>query len=179
MGFNTKGLTLFYKPWFPNSPVNAKKATGTLTFASTPVATDTITIGSEVYEVVTAAGNIAAPTNYAVVIGATPTADNVVVKLAAAINANSALVSAVASTPNDTVVVTSKIVGTEQNSIATTDVAVNASWGHAHLEGGQYATPCNASSALIVISDTIYYTDKPCTKFTEDAWYSCSATLIT
>jgi len=44
--------------------------------------------------------------------------------------------------------------------------------------GGQYATPCNASAALIVIDDTIYFTNKPCTKYTEDAWYSCSETLL-
>lgn len=291
MGFNTKGLTIFHKPWFSGTPVNAKKATGTLTisgvvsdqqnvvigdntyefdmdnnlanglaiqvdvadlrnqatgtltFSGVAVVEQTVTIGgTEVYEFCTAT-----PTgsNIAVVIGADTSADNAVTKLADAINANSTLVSAVASTTadtvvltaiargtagnaitttetctnaafgggtlsgglatitaanavtalvatinandtvvsaadgeNDTVVVTALYVGTEGNSINTSKTMTNGAWGATKLAGGQYATPCNASSAVIVVSNTIYFTDKPCTKYTENAWYSATPTLL-
>jgi len=291
MGFNTKGLTIFHKPWFSGTPVNAKKATGTLiisnvvtdretctigdntyefdmdnnlanglaiqvdvadlrnqatgtlTFADVAVVTQTVTIGgTEVYEFCTES---AGEGNIAVVIGADTTADTAVTELADAINANSELVTAVADTDadtvvvtaiargtagnsitttetctnasfaggtlsgglatitatnavtalvtsinandevvlaadgdEDTVVVTAKYVGTEYNSIATTETMANGAWASETLTGGGYATPCNASSAVIVVDNTIYFTDKPCTKWTEDAWYSVSPTLL-
>lgn len=47
-----------------------------------------------------------------------------------------------------------------------------------NFTGGQYATPCNASKAAIVIDDTIYITDKPVNKWTEDGWYSATLTKL-
>ncbi len=291
MGFNTKGLTIFHKPWFHGAPTNAKKAsgiltisgvvsdqqnvvigdntyefdmdnnlanglaiqvdvadlrnqaTGTLTFMGISVVEQTVTIGgTEVYEFCT---ETATGDNIAVVIGADTSADNAVTKLADAINANSTLVSAVADIDNntvvitaitrgtagnaitttetctnasfgggtlsgglatitqsnavtalvatinandevvtavdgdnDTVVVTAKYVGTDYNTVATTETMANGSWASETLTGGGYATPCNASSAVIVVNNTIYFTDKPCTKYTENAWYSATPTLL-
>lgn len=291
MAFNTKGLTIFHKPWFHGAPTNAKKssgiltisgvvsdqqnvvigdntyefdmdnnlanglaiqvdvadlrnqATGTLTFTGISVVEQTVTIGgTEVYEFCT---ETATGDNIAVVIGADTSADTAVTELADAINANSELVTAVADTDadtvvvtaiargtagnsitttetctnasfgggtlsgglatitaanavtalvaaivandnvvtavdgaGDTVVVTAKYVGTEYNSVGTTKTMTNGAWGAATLTGGGYATPCNASSAVIVVSNTIYFTDKPCTKWTEDAWYSATPTLL-
>jgi len=177
MGLNRDELVLFHKPWFDEAvPTNAAKATGTLTLASTPVATETVTIGTEVYEFVAPDGEVASASNFAVIMSATPTADDGVTKLAAAIVANSSLVTAVASTPNDTVVVTAKLVGTEGNAIATTETMSNGSWAAALLAGGLYATPCKASMAAIEISGTKYFTTKPVDKFSETGWYSVSLT---
>ena len=50
MGFNTKGLTVFHKPWFSGNPQNAKKAFATISFSGVISDTETITIGSNVYE---------------------------------------------------------------------------------------------------------------------------------
>ena len=47
-----------------------------------------------------------------------------------------------------------------------------------NFAGGQYATPCNASKAAIVIDDTLYVTDKPVNKWTEDGWYSAALTKL-
>ena len=50
MGFNTNGLTIFHKPWFTGAPQNAKKASATISFSDVISDTETITIGSNVYE---------------------------------------------------------------------------------------------------------------------------------
>jgi len=105
------------------------------------------------------------------------------------VDATNILLAAI--TNNDTVVtasiditgglvVTYNLVGTEGNDIGVSETLVNGTWGVdvTTLSGGQYATPCNASSAVIVVSNTIYFTDKPCTKWTEDAWYSAVPTLL-
>ena len=302
MAFNTKGLTIFHKPWFHGTPVNAKKASATisfddvisdtetitigsnvyefdytdavtagrikidmtdyltkakatLTYSGIPVVAETVTLGAaatiEVYEFVADAEDIADPANIPVVLGTTLTADNAVTLLAEAINANSALVTAVASVMADTVILTAKtggtganalpiattatkasfgagvttlsgglntcattkgsaclvaalnanedevvsavlgadtesvvisnkLVGTEGNDVAVSTTCANGSFGVdvTKLSGGQYATPCNASSAVIVISNVIYFTDKPCTKWTENAWNSATPTLL-
>ncbi len=294
MGLNTKGLTIFHKPWFASTPQNAKKAsatltlmgvvsdtetctigsnvyefdindtytagriqvdistlrnqaTGVLTFIGIPVVTETVVIdGTETYEFVAAAGDVQAG-NIAVALGETLTADNACTVLAQVINANSELVTAVADTEGDTVTITSVVRGTSGNAITSTETCTNAGFagdtlsggldtitaanavtalvsaitandeyatgvggtgttvviaykwvgtdGNSHavsesmangsfgeevttLSGGQFATPCNASSAVIIIDNTIYFTDKPCDKWTQTAWYSCVATLL-
>jgi len=174
MGLNKDGLEVFHKKWFTGTPQNAVKATGTLTLSSTPVATETITIGAEVYEAIANGGSVSDADYYGVELAATPSADTFVVSLADAINTNSALVSAVASTPNDTVALTYDNVGTEGNLVATTETMANGAFGAATLTGGQYATPSKASMALIEISGTKYMALTPVSKWSTSGWYTLS-----
>lgn len=174
MGLNRDGLVTFHKAWFSGTPQNAVKATGLLTMSSTPVATETITIDTEVYEAIANGGAVSDSSYIAVELAATPTADTFVVSLETAINTNSALVTAVASTPNDTVALTYVVVGTEGNSVATTETLSNGSFGAATLAGGQYATPCKTSNAIIEISGTKYYTEKPVDKYSTTGWQTIS-----
>jgi hypothetical protein len=174
MGLNRDGMVTFTKPWFSGTPQNAVKATGTLTLSSTPVADETITIGTEVYEAIANGGSVSDADYIAVELAATPSADTFVVALANAINTNSSIVTAVASTPDDTVALTYVSVGTEGNSVGTTETMVNGAFGAATLAGGQYATPCKAPLAMIEISGTKYYTEKPVDKWTTDGWYTVS-----
>lgn len=123
------------------------QATGTLTFTGISVVTQTVTIGTEVYEFCTET-----PTegNIAVVIGADTSADTAVTELADAINANSELVTAVADTDADTIVVTAIARGTAGNAIESTETCTNASWGGATLSGGLATiTAANAVTALV------------------------------
>lgn len=46
------------------------------------------------------------------------------------------------------------------------------------LEGGQYATPCRASKAIIIIDGTWYISEKPVDKWTEDGWYSATPSQL-
>lgn len=181
MGFNNDALVTFFKPWFDGTPVNAAKSSGTLTFTDVVVEAETVTIGADVYEFVADAGDIAVATNIPVVVGVTLTADNAVAELADAINANTTeLVSAIADTDDDTVVITHDFVGTEGNSIGIETDCTNAGFGDGvtTLSGGLYATPCKASSALIEISGTKYYTTKPVDKFSETGWNSIALTEL-
>ena len=251
MGFNTKGLTVFNRVWFSGNPVNAVKASATLSFEGVVVAAETVTINGQVYEFVAAAEDIAVATNIPCVVGVTLTADNAVTVLAAAINANSDIVTAVANTTTDTVVITAiaggtganalaiatdetnasfgggvttlsgglntctaadgaacivnaintntsevvsavvgvdgssavisyKLVGTDGNTVGVSTTAANGDFGAevTTLSGGIFATPCNASAAVIVIDNAIYFTDKPCTKYTQNAWYLATPTLV-
>ena len=47
-----------------------------------------------------------------------------------------------------------------------------------NFTGGQYATPCKASKAAIVINETLYVTDKPVDKWVTDGWKSASLTTL-
>jgi len=173
MGLNTMGLTIFDKKWFDGTPKNAKKATATLTFTDAVVAAETVTIGNDVYEFVAEAGDIAKETNVAVVVGADLTADNAVEKLETAINANSGVVTSVANTEDNTCVISYIAVGTDGNDISVSTNCTGASFeeGATKLGGGQYATPCNTSKALVAIGNDVYFTVKPVNKWTEDGWY--------
>ncbi|MDD4779003.1 MAG: hypothetical protein PHT02_00170 [Tissierellia bacterium] len=102
----------------------------------------------------------------------TITASNAVTALVASITANDAYVTA-ADGANDTVVVTYKWVGTDGNAIATTETMANGAFGHAHLEGGVYATPVNCS-AFIIIEGVWYIADAPVTKYTLGGWKSAT-----
>jgi hypothetical protein len=148
---------IYKKKWFSASaPVNAKAAKATLTFTGVVSDAQTVTIGSEVYELKTS-GN-AGTGKIKVDISSGVTADIAVTKIADTINANSKLVTAVASTTNDTVVVTYKTVGTDGNSVAVATTCTNASWGDdvTALSGGQYGTPCPESGTLVK-DDTYHY----------------------
>lgn len=114
----------------------ATRATGTLTFTNVSADTQTVTIGTRVYEFTTD-GVLAAGSHVAVDISGGASADLSVAGLAAAINADtSSLVTAIASTTADTVVVLSKIPGTVGNDYASTTTLANATWGAAKLAGG-------------------------------------------
>ena len=187
--------TQMFKTWFSGTPVNAKKATatltlsgvvsdgekvviglntyefdtndtytagniqvdisdlrnqanGTLTFSGISVVTQTVTIGgTEIYEFCT---TTASEGNIAVVIGADTSADTAVTELADAINANSELVTAVADTTADTVVITAIARGTAGNSITTTETCTNAAFGGGTLSGGlATVTAANSVTALV------------------------------
>jgi hypothetical protein len=163
----------FHKKWFSTAtPVAGAKATGTLTFTGIPVAAETVTIGTEVYEFVAAAEDVSDPTYTPVILGATFTADNAVTQLALEISSNSPLFDAVANTTADTVLVVARKVGSEGN-VASTTTCTNASWGAETLEGGAYATPVNCP-AFIIISGVWYIADAPVTKYTVGGWKSAT-----
>lgn len=121
---------------FAISNAFAKYAEGTLTFTGVPVAGQTVTIGSDVFEFCVASSE----SHIAVVLGATFTADNAVTMLANEINTHSTVVTAIANTDLDTVVVTAINDGTAANATITTETCTNASWGSATLTGGTTAT---------------------------------------
>lgn len=154
----------FQKKWFSAaSPANPKKATATLTFDGVVAATETVTIGDEVYEFVAAAGEIAKDTNIAVVVGTTLTAANAVAKLATAINANSSVVTAVSSTTDGTVVLSYIAVGTAGNDIDIAKTCAHASFGDGvtALSGGQYGTPCPVADIIVYASPYYYWCITP------------------
>ena len=156
------GTLYLQKKWFSEStPTNPHKATATLTFGGIPVVTQTVTIGTEVYEFVAAAEN-AQEGNIAVVLGETLTADKAVEELAKAINANSVLVTAVASKEDDTVVVEYKTIGTDGNDVAVAETCTNASWGAdvAKLSGGSLGTPSMLRNVVVYASPYYYWCEK-------------------
>jgi len=112
--------------------------------------TQTVTIGTEVYEFVAAADDVQKE-NIAVVLGETLTADNAVTELAKAINASSALVTAIASTKDDTVVVEYKTIGTDGNNVAVAETCTSASWGDdvEKLSGGSLGTPSMLRNVIV------------------------------
>ena len=152
----------FQKKWFSEvSPVNPKAATATLTFDGAVVAAETVTIGGKVFEFVADANDVAEGTDYAVVVGATLTADNAVTKLANAINANLTDVVAVEDTTKDTCTITYKAVGTEGNAVTVATTCTNASFGEGvtKLSGGQYGTPCPVVDTIVYTSPYYYWCD--------------------
>jgi hypothetical protein len=177
MGLNRDNLVVFHKPWFTGNPQNAMYAEVTLEFSATPIATENVTIGTEIYEFIANGGTASTPTNFEVELAATPTVDDSIEKLAIAINANSTLVTAVGSDGFDTVTILSKFVGTEGNSITISETLTNAAFLNdaTELSGGQYATPCKASSALIEIGGTKYYTEKQVDKWSITGWSTVSS----
>lgn len=163
--------TQFYKKWFSSStPLAGVKAVGTLTFTGVVADTQTVTIGSEVYEFDTT-GAVTAGRILVDVSGGV-TASDAVTALVAAITANSAIVTAVDGT-GDTVVVTYKWVGTDGNSIATTETLTNGSWGDTTLKTGQFATPVSCP-CFIIISGVWYIADAPVEKHTLGGWKSAT-----
>ena len=156
------GTLYLQKKWFSEiSPTNPHKSTATLTFKGIPVVTETVTIGgTEIYEFV-AAGNVQEG-NIAVVLGETLTADKAVEELAKAINANSELVTAVASKTDDTVVVEYKTIGTEGNDVTVTEDCSNASWGAdvAKLSSGSLGTPSMLRNVIVYASPHYYWCEK-------------------
>lgn len=157
------GTLQLQEKWFSEEhPTNPHKATATLTFKGIPVVAETVTIGgTEVYEFVATAEN-AQEGNIAVVLGETLTADKAVEELAKAINANSVLVTAVASKEDDTVVVEYKTIGTEGNDVTVTEDCSNASWGAdvAKLSGGSLGTPSMLRNVIVYASPHYYWCEK-------------------
>ena len=157
------GTLQLQEKWFSEEhPTNPHKATATLTFEGIPAVTETVTIGgTEVYEFVATADNVREG-NIAVVLGETLTADKAVTELAKAINANSELVTAVASTTDDTVVVEYKTIGTEGNDVAVAETCTNASWGDdvAKLSGGSLGTPSMLRNVVVYASPHYYWCEK-------------------
>lgn len=157
------GTLYLQKKWFfEDYPTNPHRATATLTFKGIPVVTETVTIGgTEVYEFVATADNVQEG-NIAVVLGETLTADKAVEELAKAINANSVLVTAVASKENDTVVVEYKTIGTDGNDVAVAEDCTSASWGDdvEKLSSGSLGTPSMLRNVVVYASPHYYWCEK-------------------
>lgn len=121
------------------TPVNAVQATGTLTISGVGVDGETITIGTDIYELDTddsyTAGNIQ------VDISGGATASDVVTALVAAITASGDGTYSGADGAGDTVDITFGTYGTTGNSTATTETMTNGAWGAATLENGVNGTP--------------------------------------
>lgn len=155
------GTLHLQEKWFSeSSPKNPHKASATLTFEGTVADGETVTVGSEVYEF-KASGN-AGTGKIKVDVSSGVTADIAVVKLKDAINANSALVTAVASTADDTVVVEYKTIGTEGNDIGVSTTATNASWGEdvLTLKGGSFGIPCPMKNIVVYATPYYYWCDQ-------------------
>ena len=163
------GTLYLQKKWFSeNFPTNPHKATATLTFDGIPVVAEVVVVGTEVYEFVATAANVADEDNIAVVLGETLTADKAVTELAKAINANSELVTAVASTTDDTVVVEYKTIGTGGNATTVSTTATNASWGTdvTKLSGGSLGTPSMLRNVVVYASPYYYWCEKEGSEYT-------------
>lgn len=121
-------------------------ATGTLTAVGAITNTETVDIDGKTYTVV----NSLTDTDGYVLQGATvgETLDNLVAAINLEAGAGSVYAASTTLHPTvtavrgagDTMVVTAKILGTGGNSITTTEVTVNASWGGATLAGGAGST---------------------------------------
>jgi predicted secreted protein len=107
---------------------------GTLTFSGTTANGELVTIGGRVYEFCTD-GDV---TNgrVEVDISGGNSASQSVTALVAAITGDTFAVVTAVDGALDTVVVTSKVLGTSANSIGTTKTCANAAWGGATLGGG-------------------------------------------
>ena len=165
--------TFFEKKWFADTnPLAGVKASinigagenGIITIHSDLVGTEgndfTITVSDAGANDCDMSATISG-TDITVVLGKTVAAleptKNTCVLIAAALNALAG-VNAVYS-------------GTGADSIAAASVKSN-------FTGGIYATPV-ATSCIIVLSETWYIAEKPCDKWTENAWYSATPTLLT
>jgi hypothetical protein len=138
------------------TPVNAVAATGTLTFTDVGIDTETVTIGSHVYEIDTAAdpGAITAG-HYRVNCSGGASAAQTATALIAAITANTASLFSAATGGAGVVVITAKTKGTAANGVATTETCTNASWGAAVTASGVNGTP--AYSGEMTYDDSYLY----------------------
>lgn len=156
--------TLQLQPkWFSDAtPKNPKKATATLAFTGNVADTQTVTIGTEVYEFKTSGD--AGEGKIKVDVSEGVTAEDAVEALATAINATSALVDAmpVSDEEQDVVILTYKEIGTEGNAIAVSTTATNASFkeGVTKLSGGQLGTPCPLRDVVVFATPHYYWCDK-------------------
>jgi hypothetical protein len=147
--------------WFSeSSPTNPHRATATLTFEGVVADGETVVLGTEVYEF--KASGDAGEGKIKVDVSTGLTADIAVVKLKDAINANSALVTAVASTEDDTVVVEYKTIGTEGNDVTVAETCTKASFGTnvTKLSGGSLGTPCPMKNIIVYTSPHYYWCEK-------------------
>jgi hypothetical protein len=145
--------------WFSDAePQNPKCASATLSFNAGITAGEVVTIGDENYEFVAEATDATAG-NIAVVVGETLTADKAIQELTKAINANSAIVTAVDDTEKDTCTILYKSVGTDGNAVGIETTTAGASFSDSatKLGGGQYGTPCMEVNSIIYASPHYYW----------------------
>jgi hypothetical protein len=138
------------------TPVNAVAATGTLTFTDVGIDGETVTIGSHVYEIDTAAdpGAITAG-RYRVNCSGGASAAQTATALIAAITANTASLFSAATGGAGVVTITAKTKGTAYNGVATTETCTNASWGAVSTASGVNGTP--AYSGELGYDDSYLY----------------------
>lgn len=162
----------FFKPWFAGTPVNAVKGSinigegenGIVTIKSDLVGTEgnsyTITVSDAGANGCDMSATISG-TDITVVLGKT--------------------VAALEPTKNTAILIATAIDALDGvNAVHTGTGAdsITAAVEKTSFTGGKYATPCNTSKALIILDGTWYTTSKPCDKWTEDAWYSATPTVI-
>ena len=117
-------------------------ATGTLTAIANFANTETVTIGTKTYTFLSVLVNVDG--NVLIGASASDSLDNLIAAIG--LGAGSGTVYAAATTlhptafaapgAGDTLIATAKAGGTAGNAIASTDTAINASWGGATLAGG-------------------------------------------
>lgn len=162
----------FHKPWFSGSPVNSKHASGVLTFVGTVGDSEYVQIGSEIFEF--DSDNSVSGSNIAVDISGGATSSDAVTAIVAALE-DSELVSG-SDGAGDTVDIESLLVGEDYNYVVTTN-CISATFDHAHLQGGQLATPAKTAT-LIKVSDIWYMTNGPVSRFDESGWFSAAITTL-
>lgn len=162
--------TQFFKKWFAGNPVNAKKA---------ELETEFLTADSDL---LFTAKKVGTEGNSITIEFVDPDDDDV--ELSVEVNGNAIVVilgtdeyGEISSTAEEV------IEAIEDSEEASALVAVEAVDGDAGiveelaatpLAGGQYATPCRASKAIIIIGEVWYISEKPVDKWTEDGWYSAT-----
>lgn len=148
--------------WFSDAaPRNPKRAKAILTLTDTVSDTETVTVGTQIFEF-KISGSAGAGKIKVDISGAGNTApDKAAAKLAQTINANSTIVTATAgedADENDIVTIEYKEIGTEGNAVTIGTNCEHASFGDGvlTLQGGQYGTPCPMKNILVFI-DLYYY----------------------
>lgn len=138
------------------TPVNAVAGTGTLTFTDVGIDTQTITIGTHVYEIDTDAdpGTYTAG-RYRVNCSGGASAAQTATALIAAITANTASLFSAATGGAGVVVIIAKTKGVAGNGVATTETCTNASWGAAVTASGVDGSP--AYSGELAYDDSYLY----------------------
>ena len=161
------------KKWFGTAtPVNAVAATSTLTVDTQPTNLDTMTIGTKAFLFVTDGteandGDISIGTDLATAQA------NIVAAVNGTDGINTAIENvSIADFATNDAVVSYDLVGTDGNSIATTETftALTNVFSSATLEGGQYATPVKTSAVWFDGTGDVYIADEPVSKWSVDGW---------
>ena len=152
--------------WFSDAtPRNPKRAKAILTLTNTVSNSETVTIGTDVFEFRTS-GDAGTGKIKVDISGEGNTApDKAAAKLAQTINANSTIVTATVgedADENDIVTIEYKEIGTEGNAIAVDKTMDNATFGAGvtKLSGGQLGTPSMTKNVVVYVDHYYYWCDK-------------------
>lgn len=161
--------------WFGTAtPVNAVKASTSITIDTQVTADDTMTIGDKVYTFV-ADGTEANDGDISVGTDLATCQENIVKAINGTDTINEANMYAAAGDFNtDDSIVTALIVGDEQNTIATTSSFTTGTnkFATTTLINGRYATQTGTSSFWIAPNGTWYISETGVDKWSMDGWKS-------